>query len=74
VVGMIHKIENEILVECDECTQFIKRNVEDKNDFEIPEIADNLDENRRYLLEYIVRTLYHQNDYYHYPKASKEKY
>jgi len=70
---MTVKIENEILVQCDECIRNIKINVEKQIHFEIIDFLNNAEESRKRTLEYIVKTLYNLNDYYNCPKLSREK-
>ena len=70
---MAFKIENEILVECDECIQNIKKNVDEHIHFEIIDFANNSEESRKRTLEYIVNILYNLNDDYNCPKSSREK-
>lgn len=61
---MVQKVENDILVECDECLQYIKLNVEEKKPFLIKE-------SREETLEFIIRTLYRSKDYDNFPNLSR---
>jgi len=70
---MTHNIENDILVDCDDCIVYIKKKIKEKEQFNIENFRDTKEESRRKTLEFIISTLYSSNNCIDTPHICKVK-
>jgi hypothetical protein len=63
--------ENGVLVYCDECIVNILRKVNEKTEFEIRDIQNDLLKSRKEVLEFIISVMYYNSDYTRTPRACR---
>ncbi|WP_406661394.1 ATP-binding protein [Methanolobus sp. ZRKC3] len=68
---MTYYKENDVLVQCDECVIHILRKLQEKEPFEIKNLRTTEEENKKHLLEFIIRTLYRLKEHEKAPNSSR---